>query len=42
MPIGHYRINLDALLARIIYRWRLQIRAALLPFAGVRSDQNVL
>jgi hypothetical protein len=26
MLIGHYRINLDALLARIIYRWRLQTR----------------
>ena len=28
MNIAHYRINLDALLARIIYRWRVRSLAA--------------
>jgi hypothetical protein len=40
MNIGHYRLNLDALLARIVYRWRgraLVAAALLLALLALRT-----
>lgn len=42
MPIGPYRINLDALLARLLYRWRYRSLAAiglLLALMGLASGR---
>src|SRR5262245_49455483 len=37
MNIGRYQLNLDALLARIVYRWRLQAIAITLLLSALLS-----